>query len=187
MLRQCRLILALILLCLWGQTSFAAIVMGNPHGSVTLDFVYDYQCVHCHKVYPEILSLMDEYPDLKVRMLPVAILGHNSLIQASAAITAASHSAQDFEGLTSIWMMQNPANFKQIQTSLVTFGLTSQASQQQMHSDMVKVQLDEGMQTLGRDGTPVVQIYASNTPEQVTRLVGEQSLSVYQKAINHDQ
>ncbi|MDA7742364.1 DsbA family protein [Francisellaceae bacterium] len=184
MLRKCRLIICAITLMMLIQSSFAAIVLGNPKGKVTLDFVYDYQCVHCHHMYPKILKLIDHNPDLKVRMMPVAILGHMSLVEATAAIAAATHPGK-YQELTNFWMMVRPTSEKEVNKSLKIFGLGSKTFMKSMHSKMVEEQLNESMKVLGQDGTPVMVVYPSNQPQQSRRFVGSQKYQTINEVISH--
>ena len=83
----------LILLCLslFSQVTLAAIVAGNPQGAVTLTEVMDYQCGHCHRMQPLINWLMVHDKHLKIRLIPVAIINKNSLVEATSSYVMAKN------------------------------------------------------------------------------------------------
>jgi len=181
-----RIILAIILLS--GAYSVqAALIEGDPKGNVTLVEIYDYQCLHCHILYPVIQQLMRTNPHLEVKLMPVAVLNSTSLIEAAAAI-AAAQIPDGFEQLNA-WLMQTaPLNEGDINTVLKTLGLTTPEFFTAMHSAETRMQLLEGLKFLKchhLDGVPVVIIYPTQHPEQQTLWTGEQSVTTLQTAIQH--
>ena len=179
-----RVILLLIFLC-FSVTSFAAVIEGNNQGKVTLIEVFDYQCMYCHNAYPKILKLMDKNPDLKVRLMPVAILNQLSLYEAAAAITAARYPSK-FQEFTDMAMMGNPLSENEITSDLNSLHLNSPDFKNQMHSKSVENQLMQGLQFLRLEhaSTPLFIIYPSNNPKISAVLKGDQKFSTLQKAIS---
>jgi len=72
-----------------GDDSFLPSI-GNPHASKTLLFVFDFQCVYCHKEAPIISKLLEENKDLKVVMMPLHFFGKASLYANKVALYANS-------------------------------------------------------------------------------------------------
>lgn len=176
--------LLLVLMC-FSFTSCAAVIEGNPNGKVTMIEVFDYQCIYCHKAYPKILKLMDKNPDLKVRLMPVAILNSLSLYEAAAAIASAQYQSK-FQAFTDMAMMSEPLNKNEIASSLNSLHLNSPAFIRQMHSQSVETQLMQGLQFLRLEhaSTPLFIIYPTNNPKISAVLKGDQKLSTLQKAIS---
>lgn len=179
-----RIILLFIFLCI-SENSFAAVIEGNPNGKVTMIEIFDYQCIYCHNAYPKILKLMDKNPDLKVRLMPVAILNQLSLYEAAAAISAAD-SPSKFQEFTDMAMMANPLNENELTSDLNSLQLNSSAFKKQMHSQAVYDQLMQGLQflRLEKASTPLFIIYPSNNPKISAVLKGDQKFSTLQKAIS---
>ena len=172
------------LFCLNSQ---AAIVIGNPNGKVTLTEVFDYQCPHCHRMYPLIEELIDQHPNLKVRLLPVAILNQTSLVEAAAAI-AATQLPGKFQALSNIMMSARITTENAVYAVLKQLGLNTQDFQKAMHSKRVKKQMIEGLNTLKKyqaDGVPLLVISPTNRPAEEVIFEGEQSLITLEEAINH--
>ncbi len=179
-----RIIFLFIFLCI-SENTFPAVIEGNPNGKVTMIEIFDYQCMYCHSAYPRILKLMDKNPDLKVRLMPVAILNQLSLYEAAAAIVA-SQNLSKFQEFTDMAMMSNPLNENEITTDLNNLHLNSSDFKKQMHSQGVEDQLMQGLQflRLEKASTPLFIIYPSNNPKISAILKGDQKLSVLQQAIS---
>ncbi len=180
MLRIILLVSSLVL----SLPALAAIVVGNPNGSVTMVEVYDYQCMHCHKMYPVVEKLMAQNPDLKVRFMPTAILNKTSLYEAAAAVSAMQYPGK-FQQFTSIVMSEPQLDKAGVDKVLKQLHLTSPKFIQGMHSKVVEGQLEEGLAFLKAEktGTPLFIIYPSNNPKVSAVLKGEQSYQNLQKTI----
>jgi protein-disulfide isomerase len=70
-----------------GKDSFLP-VMGNHNADKTLVFIYDFQCIYCHKEWPLIAKLMKENKDFKVVFMPLHVFGPASKLAAQAALYA---------------------------------------------------------------------------------------------------
>lgn len=169
-------LLLLLNLC-WIHSAFAAVIFGNPKGSVTLEFVYDYQCIHCHRMYPIIQALLDQDKDLRIQLYPVAVINNNSLLEASAAV-AATRYPDKFQELTTILMSEPPMNSQMFTELIQHLGLNQQNFFNDMHGQWVEKELLEGLnqlKTLQVKEIPLIVIKATqqtNIPPKI--FVGEQ-------------
>ena len=176
--------LTLMLLCS-GQSN-GAIVVGNPKGTVTMIEVYDLSCGHCHKMYPIVQKIIDKNPNLKVRLMPVAIINRTSLYEGAAAI-AATHYNGKFQEFNNFVMTSPPLNNQEVTDELVRLGLHTPKFIKLMHSAFVKKQMMEGLNFLKveHSGTPLFIIYPSANPKVSAVLKGEQSYQTMQKVIDN--
>ncbi|NHN88391.1 thioredoxin domain-containing protein [Acetobacter sp. LMG 1627] len=71
------------------ETSDTDVVLGNPHGSVTIVEFYDPRCPYCRKVLPIIDKLVADEPDLRLVEKVIPVLGPNSQLEAQALLAAA--------------------------------------------------------------------------------------------------
>lgn len=179
--------LLVCLLLLWSQLSLAAIITGNSHGSVTMEVIYDYQCPHCHIIYPKVVSLQASYPQLKVRWLPVAIINNPLSLEEATTAIAATKLPNGFVNLTQI-MMQSPiltdSEFNQL---LLNLNLNHPDFLMSRHATWVESVLNEGMTVLNQyqvKAVPFIRIYPTSSPDKAQLLVGEQSLSTLKGAID---
>jgi predicted DsbA family dithiol-disulfide isomerase len=172
-----------LLLSSW---SYAAIEQGNPHGSVSMIEVFDYQCAHCHNDYTIVKQLEHENKDLRVRLMPVAIVNTLSIYEAAAAVVSAQYPGK-FELFDHIAMGTHALNQIEIQKTLAQLGCNTPSFNQEMHSKSVEDQLNQGLIFLKNEnsGTPLFIIYPSNDSNRVTVLSGEQSYHALQEAIDH--
>ena len=122
---------------MWFGFANAAVVEGNTNGDITMAFVYDYQCGYCHEMYPIVQELVREFPDLKVRMMPVAVINKTSLYEAAAAIAATN--TNQFLDFSNQVMAQGPLTDDQVTDLLKQLGLNTDAFQKTVHSQAVDV------------------------------------------------
>lgn len=183
-----RNLIAALALCWVGFTN-AAVVAGNPNGDITMIFIYDYQCHYCHDMYPIVQQLEQQYPDLKVRMMPVAALNMTSLYEAAAAIAASN--TNQFWDFTNQVMTQSPMTDTQVTALLNQMGLNTKQFQDTMHSQAVKDQLMQGqaiMNASGHHNVPLFVIYPSVLDASHSIVIsGEQSLQTMVSAIQNVQ
>jgi len=179
--RVVRTIIHFLLLLFSIQQANAAIIIGNPQGSVTLSFVYGYQCIHCHYMFPMIKKLIVENPDLCVKLYPVAALNKNSLIEATAAI-AATRIPGKFQELTDLLMHQPPLQKPDIDALLHRIGLDSKDFLRSTHERWVSLQIFAGLKIMRQVHAaivPVILIGKSDTAlVEQTVLIDQQSYKI---------
>ncbi len=165
-----------------------AMTGGNPNGSITLAFVYDYQCPYCHEMYPIVLQLAQEFPNLKIEMLPVAALNMTSLYEASAAIAASN--TNQFWDFTNQVMSQDKLTDDQVTAVINQMGLNNQQFQYTMHSTVVERQLILGQKQMdaAQYGPPLFFIFPSALDIKHSEvLIGAQSPQAMVAAIQNVQ
>jgi protein-disulfide isomerase len=52
--------------------------IGNKDGTLVITEFFDYRCGYCRKVYPDLLKLIKEYPDLKIVLIELPYGGDTS-------------------------------------------------------------------------------------------------------------
>lgn len=157
--------------------SHAAIISGNPNGNITLDFVYDYQCNYCHKIWPEIKKIEEQNSNIKIKLHPIFAINNTSLIQAASMIHLALSSDVFFE-LNDYLLTSKPINdyeFKQLVSRHINVDKNFLIS---IRSKKVKEQIDEGIEILTSNNTenvPFIIITGKNGA--TTTLQGYQEYS----------
>ncbi len=63
----------------------ANVIIGNPHGDVTLVEMFDYNCSYCRRALPDLAALIAEDPNLKVILKEFPILSEGSVEAAKVA------------------------------------------------------------------------------------------------------
>lgn len=161
-----------------------AMIGGNPNGSITMAVVYDYQCGYCHEMYPIMQQLMQEFPDLKVEMMPVAVLNMTSLYEAAASIAATN--TNQFWDFTNQVMSQGPLTDDQVTALINQMGLNNQKFQYTMHSTAVEEQLLKAQMLIDQEhqGTPLFFVYPSALDVKHSEvIIGAQSLQAMESGI----
>ncbi len=62
------------------------IVLGNPEGDVTIVEMFDYNCGYCRQALPDLATLLDEDPNLRVILKEFPILSQGSVEAARIAV-----------------------------------------------------------------------------------------------------
>ena len=164
----------------------AAIVVNNPKGNVTLTEVYDYQCPHCHRMYPIVAQLMQNNHDLKVRLIPTGILGRGSVMQAAFAYASTKYPGK-FAQFNAASMSGQPLDGKQLVALIKRLGMDKQHTADILHQPWVEQQEKAGIELIQHyhAGVPLFLIYPTAHPKHKTVLIGEQSLKTLQQAVDH--
>jgi protein-disulfide isomerase len=63
-------------------------VGGNPDGDVTIVEFFDYRCGYCKAVFPILMALMKEDPNIRYVFKELPILGSESVVASHAALAA---------------------------------------------------------------------------------------------------
>jgi protein-disulfide isomerase len=178
----------MLVLCLlvMSPNILASIVLGNPEGKTVLTFVYDYQCPYCHEQYPFVIDLQERFPDLKIELLPVGIIGSQSLPLAAEAIVSTQTDGL-FDHFTNFVMSQPPETL-QASTVLQELPIDKKLFLTQLHDHTVAEQIKEGLlalQKYHRNSVPLIIIAQSTHPNNVVVLDGLQQPEELQEAILH--
>lgn len=63
-------------------------VLGNPNGDVTVVEFFDYNCPYCRRAMPQLETLLDEDPNVRLVYREWPILGEGSVFAARAALAS---------------------------------------------------------------------------------------------------
>lgn len=170
------------------QSVFAAIVLGNPNGSIVISFVYDYECLYCQNTYPAIKRIISNDRDICLKLFPVAIINQISIVKAAAAVVA-TKTPNQFKPLNDYLFANNPISLDEFLGKLKTQNLYSESFLKSMHDSWVKEQLDQGLTLLRKynlHSAPLL-IISSTRPNVHLEipLAGEQTNDTLMGAINH--
>lgn len=178
-----RLSLVIIILLFFMQPIQAAIILGNPTGNVTLTFIYDYQCIHCHRTFNELLKLLNQKPNFKIRLIPVVLLNEMSLEEAELALTALN--TPYFKSLNLILMHEIPRSPQELKNLLLQFQLNPIIFHKNMNDLKVKIQLEEDQIELKKLQSQSVPLILITSSYHKILLKGEQNEFTINQAINY--
>jgi protein-disulfide isomerase len=136
------------------------VVLGNPHGNVTMVEFFDYNCGFCKRALTDMLDLLKADPNLKFVLKEFPVLGEGSVEAAHVAVAARM---QDVTGKKYIEFHQKllggrgPADKAHALAVAKEVGFDMARIEKDMSSDEVKKTIDEDMKladALGVSGTP---------------------------------
>ncbi len=136
------------------------VVLGNPHGNVTMVEFFDYNCGFCKRALPDMLNLIKTNPNLKFVLKEFPVLGEGSVEAAHVAVAARM---QDTTGKKYIEFHQKllggrgPADKARALAVAKDVGFDMARIEKDMGSDEVKKTIAESMklaEVLGVNGTP---------------------------------
>ena len=163
--------------------SSAAIVIGNPTGSVTMVEVMSYSCEHCHNMWPIVDGIQKLNPKLKIKLYPIAT-DQASLEAVTAAYALAKQNTDLFIDLHHFLLTKDRTN-SEIRSFLKNLPINQKMLSQDQHEKWVLKELLLGANLLSvyQSGTPLFLIYPTNNPEFIVVLRGEVSYEQLQNAI----
>jgi hypothetical protein len=180
-------LLMIIFICLSvvliASPAVGAIVVGNPQGAVTLTEVVDYQCEHCHRMQPRINWLMAHDSQLKIRLIPVAIINNNSLAEAASSYVMAK-TTNHFLNYHN-FLLSRAVNTRGVVGILNNLHLKTKTFRFEMHQPWVLKEMEAGLALLKQyhSGTPLILIYPSGNPKKRFVFRGESDLKPIIRAI----
>jgi protein-disulfide isomerase len=136
------------------------VVLGNPHGGVTMVEFFDYNCPYCKRAMTDMLTLLKDDPQLRVVLKEFPVLGAGSV---EAAHVAVAVRMQDTTGKLYLAFHQQllggrgEANRERALAVAKEVGLDMPRLEKDLKSDEVKATLDENFKladALGLNGTP---------------------------------
>ncbi len=158
-------LLVILLLSLFTQFAMAAIVVANPQGTVTLTEVLDYQCGHCRHMQTVINWLMTHDANLKIRIIPVAIINEYSLVAATSSYVMAKRLPNFLKYHE--FLMSHAINARGIANILNQLHFNTQTCHSEMHQAWILKEMASGLALLKQyhSGTPLLLIYPNNNPK----------------------
>src|ERR1700722_4679660 len=136
------------------------VVLGNPHGNVTMVEFFDYNCGFCRRAMADMLDLLKADPNLKFVLKEFPVLGEGSVEAAHVAVAARM---QDVTGKKYIEFHQKllggrgPADKARALAAAKEAGFDMARIEKDMASDEVKKTIDENLklaELIGINGTP---------------------------------
>jgi protein-disulfide isomerase len=136
------------------------VVLGNPHGNVTMVEFFDYNCGYCKHALPDMMKLLQTDPNLKFVLKEFPVLGEGSVEAAHVAVAARM---QDPTGAKYIEFHQKLLGGRGAADKMRALAVAKEVGfdmgrlMKDMDSDEAKTTIAENLKladTLGIDGTP---------------------------------
>jgi hypothetical protein len=141
-----RLIWGLFMGLFLSQISQAAILRGNPEGNIELIEVIDYQCPYCESDEPIVDEFLSRHPEVKLRLMPVAVINLTSIKEATA-IFVSTNFAGKFESLHQQFLSKKLSD-EAVDETLKEAGMDDSATLKAMHDPELQPLLQEGQSLL---------------------------------------
>ncbi|MBO6036616.1 MAG: DsbA family protein [Acetobacter sp.] len=138
------------------RQSTTDIVLGNPHGTLSLVEFYDPRCTYCRKILPDLKRLVADEPQLRLVEKVIPALGANSVIDAEAVLAAGlQHAYLKFQ--KALMFDTTAPGIERIRRVAIETGLNPDRLVRDMKSPAVISKLANNMalaRAIGLDGTP---------------------------------
>ncbi|NQV55801.1 MAG: DsbA family protein [Rhodospirillales bacterium] len=132
---------------------------GNPEGDVTVVEFFDYRCTYCKRVYPAVVKLLSDDPNVRYVFKEFPILSPVSRIAAQAALAAWNIDKTKYVQFhTRLMATSGNLNEKRILLIAESSGLDSAKIKIEMNSPSIERALQANKhlaEKLGISGTPV--------------------------------
>lgn len=158
-------------------------VSGNPDGDITIVEFFDYQCGYCKRIMPDLMTLIEEDPGIRIVWKEWPILGPASDAAARAALAVHRLAPEKYLAFhREIMGERGRLTENKILRALSELDIDLQRARAEMTSEAVGAYLAEvaGMaQRLGLTGTPWLLIGDTPVPgavglEQLRAIVAEE-------------
>lgn len=133
------------------------IVIGNPEGDVTLVEMFDYNCGYCKSSLPDLLTLLDEDPNLRVVLKEFPILSPESMSAAQVGVLVAQSEADYLAFHQALFTGTGKIDGEAALQVAETLGLDAASLRTQMASAEVDAVIQKSYtlaDALGASGTP---------------------------------
>ncbi|WMT85251.1 DsbA family protein [Pelagibacterium sp. 26DY04] len=135
----------------------ANIVLGNPEGDVTLVEMFDYNCGYCRQVVADVMSLVEEDPNLRVILKEFPILSQGSVDAARVGVLV-NDADVDYQAFhTALYSSRGAVDGESALSAAEQLGLSRVSLQLDMNTQEVSDALQRTYsiaQALGITGTP---------------------------------
>ncbi|WP_164730447.1 DsbA family protein [Pelagibacterium montanilacus] len=134
------------------------IVLGNPEGDVTLVELFDYNCGYCRQVVADVLSLVEEDPNLRVILKEFPILSQGSVDAARVGILVNREENADYAAFhTALFSARGAVDREAALEAAESVGLNRVTTELDMEAADVTSAIERSYsiaQGLGISGTP---------------------------------
>lgn len=130
-------------------------VLGNVEGDITLIEFFDYNCPYCKSVAPDLLTLIEEDPGIRLVYREWPILGEDSVFAARAALAAREQGR--YEELHWALMSLRRATKESVLAAADELGIDIEKLQSDMLDEQVSAHIELSMRlanVIGLTGTP---------------------------------
>lgn len=135
-------------------------VIGNPEGEITIVEFFDFSCHFCHRLYPALMSVVANNPEVKVVLREMTFLAPVSEYAARAALAAGEQGK--YAAVYSALMENNgPLTEAKVDELAVKGGVDLEKMKADMNSEKISNMLDktsELAQKLQINGVPTLII-----------------------------
>lgn len=150
----------------------ANIVLGNPEGDVTLVEMFDYNCGYCRQVVADVLSLVEEDPNLRVILKEFPILSQGSVDAARVGILVNESEVEYQSYHTALFSSRGAIDSQAALTAAESLGLSRVSLELDMNKPEVSSALQRTYgvaQALGITGTPTFIIGDEVIPGAISK------------------
>lgn len=132
-------------------------VVGNPNGDVTLIELFDYNCTYCRTSVADLLTLLDEDPNLRIILKEFPILSEGSVAAAHVGVVVGKNDVDYLDFYTKLFAARGAVDGVTALAAAQELGLDPLTVETQMNEPQVGAAIQRSYalaQALGISGTP---------------------------------
>jgi protein-disulfide isomerase len=136
--------------------------VGNKDGTMNIVEFFDYQCVHCKLVYPDLVKLMQAYPNLKISLVQLPFMGPDSAKAVKFSMAVNNLYPDKFNDFHSDLLKANTINEQFIFDLVTKYGMNKDNLIKESNSDSVTKMINENLDLAQKSGVRGVPSFIIN-------------------------
>jgi protein-disulfide isomerase len=141
--------------------------LGNPKGSVTIVEFFDYKCSYCRRSHIVLERVLKDYPEVKLVLQPVPVLGKNSAEAVRAALAVWKLSPSHFDKFHEDLINSATIDDDSILAIARKHGISTDALIKEMGSENIQKLVNDNLeiaQNVGMRGVPTFIVKGELVP-----------------------
>jgi protein-disulfide isomerase len=136
--------------------------LGNKDGTLNIVEFFDYRCVHCNKVYPKLVKLMQAYPNLRITLVPLPFMGSDSSKAVKYSLAVSKLYPNKFAAFHSDLIMAQAINDQFISKLITKYGFDKNKLTETINSDAISNLIKEDVTLAQKSGVQGVPSFVIN-------------------------
>jgi protein-disulfide isomerase len=136
--------------------------IGNKDGTMNIVEFFDYQCIHCKNVYPDLMKLIAAYPNLKISLVQLPFMGPTSAKAVKFSLAVNNLYPDKFYSFHSDLIQSHSISEEGIMSLIDKYGLDKASLTIEANSDKVDKMIKDNLDLAQKSGVRGVPSFVIN-------------------------